>query len=250
MSPPRSGSRARRSAGRPYVICHMVPSVDGKIVTRDWPLPRGLLSEYERTAASFAADAWIIGRISMEPYAGKAALPSRSARARFPRTDFVARSDAPSYAIAIDPAGKLRWEAGSIDEEHVVTILTEQVADRYLAFLRSRGVSYVFGGKKQIDVPTVLRKLRSRFGVRRLLLEGGGKINGSFLRAGVIDELSVLIAPVADGGVGTPTLFDAGEGRGPAQHLKLVSVERRRGDLLWVRYRMRRGKTRAAGARR
>jgi 2,5-diamino-6-(ribosylamino)-4(3H)-pyrimidinone 5'-phosphate reductase len=70
-------------------------------------------------------------------------------------------------------------------------------------------------------------------------LEGGGKINGSFLAAGVIDELSVLIAPVADGGVGTPTLFDAREGPGPARHLKLVSVERRRGDLLWVRYRIR-----------
>ncbi len=143
----RSGSRVGRSSGRPYVICHMVPSVDGRIVTRAWPLQRGLLSEYERTAASFDADAWIIGRISMEPYAGKAALPSSSGRVRIPRTDFVARSDAPSYAIAIDPGGKLRWESGSIGEEHAVTVLTEQVPDRYLAFLRSRGVSYLFGAR-------------------------------------------------------------------------------------------------------
>jgi 2,5-diamino-6-(ribosylamino)-4(3H)-pyrimidinone 5'-phosphate reductase len=145
---------------RPYVICHMVPSVDGRIVTTGWLLSRGVLSEYERTAASFDADAWIIGRISMEPYAGRAALPSSSGRVRIPRTDFVARSDAPSYAIAIDPGGKLRWESGSIDEEHAVTVLTEQVPDRYLALLRSRGVSYLFGGKKQIDLPTVLRPLR------------------------------------------------------------------------------------------
>jgi 2,5-diamino-6-(ribosylamino)-4(3H)-pyrimidinone 5'-phosphate reductase len=224
---------------RPYVICHMVPSVDGRIVTRDWPLPQGILAEYERTAASFEADAWIIGRISMEPYAGKARLPTAARGARLPRTDFVARPDAPSYAIAIDSGGKLRWESGAIDGEHAVTVLTEQVPDHYLAFLRSRGVSYLFAGKSRIDVPTVLRKLRSRFGIRRLLLEGGGKMNGSFLAAGVIDELSVLIAPVADGGVGTPTLFDAREGPGPARHLKLVSVERRRGDLLWVRYRIR-----------
>ncbi|WP_242359964.1 RibD family protein [Anaeromyxobacter sp. SG17] len=224
---------------RPYVICHMVPSVDGRIVTDGWRLPHGLLAEYERTAASFQADAWIIGRISMEPYAGKARLPASTRGARLPRTDFVARSDAPSYAVAIDPGGKLRWESAAIDGEHAVTVLTEQVPDRYLAFLRARGVSYLFGGKSRIDVPTVLRKLRSRFGIRRLLLEGGGKINGSFLAAGVIDELSVLVAPVADGGVGTPTLFDAREGPGPARHLKLVSVERRRGDLLWVRYRIR-----------
>jgi riboflavin biosynthesis pyrimidine reductase len=221
----------------------MVPSVDGRIVTDTWRLPRGLLAEYERTAASFGADAWIIGRVSMEPYAGKAALPARSGRARLPRTDFVVRSDAPSYAIAIDPGGKLRWESAYIDEAHAVTILAEQqVTDRTLAFLRSRGVSYLFGGKSRIDLPTVLRKLRARFGIRRLLLEGGGKINGSFLAAGVIDELSLLIAPVADGAVGTPSLFDAGMGQGPARHLKLLSVERRRGDLLWVRYRVRRGR--------
>lgn len=242
MSSSRSDSRVGGSSKRPYVICHMVPSVDGKIVTKAWSLPRGLLSEYERTAASFDADAWIIGRISMEPYAGNATLPARSGRTRIPRIDFVARSDAPSYAIAIDPGGKLRWDSGSIDEEHAVAILTEQVPDRYLAFLRSRGVSYLFGGKTRVDLPKVLRELQARFGIRKLLLEGGGTINGSFLAAGVIDELSILIAPVADGGVGTPTLFDARKGSGPARHLKLLSVERRRGDLLWVRYRVRRGR--------
>jgi 2,5-diamino-6-(ribosylamino)-4(3H)-pyrimidinone 5'-phosphate reductase len=224
---------------RPYVICHMAPSVDGRIVIDDWPRPRELTDEYERTGESFDADAWIIGRISMEPYAGRARLPTTASRVRIPRTDFVARPDATSYAIAIDPSGKLRWESGSLDEEHAVSVLTEKVPDAYLAFLRSRGVSYVFGGRNAIDLPTVLRKLRTRFGIRRLLLEGGGTINGSFLAAGLIDELSILVAPVADGSVGTPSLFDVKQGSGAARRLKLLSVERRRGDLLWVRYRMR-----------
>lgn len=237
-----SSSPGAGKAGRPYVICHMTPSVDGRIVIDAWRLPRSLSAEYERTASSFDADAWIIGRISMEPYAGRAALPARAGRARIPRTDFVARTDAPSYAIAIDPGGKLRWESDSIDDEHVITVVTEEVPDRYLAFLRSQGVSYLFGGRKRIDLPKVLRKLRARFGIRTLLLEGGGKINGSFLAAGLVDELSILVAPVADGGVGTPTLFDAREGPGPARPLKLLSVERRRDDLLWLRYEVRRGR--------
>jgi 2,5-diamino-6-(ribosylamino)-4(3H)-pyrimidinone 5'-phosphate reductase len=224
---------------RPYVICHMVPSVDGRIVTDGWRVTPGLVTEYERTAATFGADGWIIGRISMEPYAGRARLPAKRGAERITRTDFVARADAPGYAIAIDPHGRLRWESGAIDEDHAIAVLTEGVADRYLAFLRARGVSYLFGGKRRIDLPTVLRKLRARFGILRLLLEGGGKINGSFLSAGLIDELSLLVAPVADGGVGTPTLFDARAGRGPARDLRLLSVERRRGGLLWVRYRIR-----------
>lgn len=84
----------------------------------------------------------------------------------------------------------------------------------------------------------VLAKLRKKFGIRKLLLEGGGKINGSFLAADLIDELSVLIAPVADGSVGTPTLFDVDAGEGPARKLRLISVETLKGDLVWLRYKI------------
>jgi riboflavin biosynthesis pyrimidine reductase len=182
----------------------------------------------------------MIGRISMEPFAGKARVPRRQDAERLPRTDFIAPHGADSFAIALDPGGKLTWESASIDQEHVITVLGEQVGDDYLAFLRSKGVSYVFGGRKELDLPKVLQKLRSAFGIRRLLLEGGGKINGSFLEAGLIDELSILIAPVADGSIGTPSLFDASEGKGPCRPLKLRSVKRLRADVVWLRYRVSR----------
>ena len=224
-------------AKRPYVVCHMVPSIDGRIVIDDWKVPKGLHAAYEATAATFGADAWIIGRISMEPYAGKAVIPARRSRERIPRTDFVAPHDASAFAIAIDPSGKLRWRQGSIDHEHVITVLTEGVSDRYLAFLRDRGVSYVFGGKARIDLKRVLAKLRQYFGIEKLLLEGGGKINGSFLAADLIDELSILIAPVADGTIGAPTLFDTDHAR--PRTWRLTSMERRDGDLVWLRYRRR-----------
>lgn len=227
-----------RDAKRPYVICHMLPSIDGRIVTRGWDVPSAT-REYEKTAATFGADAWIIGRISMEPYAGKARIPARRTREPIGREDFVADHDATSYAIAIDPSGKLRWRANDIDGEHVITILTESVSDRYLAFLRSKGVSYLFGGKSRIDLPRVLAALRARFGIRKLLLEGGGRINGSFLAANLIDELSILVAPIADGGIGTPSLFDAADGRGPARKLKLVSTAKRGGGIVWLRYKVR-----------
>jgi riboflavin biosynthesis pyrimidine reductase len=228
-----------RNRERPYVICHMLPSIDGRIVLRDWKL-KNATREYERTAETFEADAWIIGRISMEPYAGKARVPARKNRERIPRKDFIAEHDASSYAIAVDPSGKLTWRASDIDGEHVITILTEAVTDDYLAFLQSQGVSYLFGGKSRIDLARVLRKLRSSFGIERLLLEGGGKINGSFLAANLIDELSVLVAPVADGSIGTPTLFDVDDRRAPARSLKLMSIDKRAGDIVWLRYKVRR----------
>jgi 2,5-diamino-6-(ribosylamino)-4(3H)-pyrimidinone 5'-phosphate reductase len=228
-----------RDTKRPYVICHMLPSIDGRIVTRGWNV-QNASREYERTAATFDADAWIIGRISMEPYAGKTRIPARKNGARIARQDFIANNGAKSYAIAIDPSGKLTWRANDIDGEHVITILTESVSDDYLAFLQGKGVSYLFGGRSRIDLMKMLQKLRANFGIEKLLLEGGGKINGSFLAANAIDELSILVAPVADGSIGTPSLFDVADGSAHARKLKLVSVEKRGGDIVWLRYTVRR----------
>src|SRR5258708_4019105 len=221
---------------RPYVICHMGPSIDGRIVTAKWSSTGTLFAEYERIGESFKADAWMIGRISMAPYAGKERVPRRPVRSRIPRTDFIAARTG-SYAIAIDPSGKLTWKSNAIDDAHVITVLTERVSDDYLAFLRSKGVSYLFGGRSAIDLRKVLTKLGHAFGIRKLLLEGGGGINGSFLVAGLIDELSVLLFPVADGSTGTPTLFDAKPGRAPARPLRLLSAQRRQGGVVWLRYR-------------
>ena len=227
-----SGANVKR---RPHVICHMLPSLDGRIVLRDWKVDNAT-REYERTAATFDADAWIIGRISMESYAGKARVPAT--RKKIARRDFIARHDASSYAIAIDPSGKLTWRAGEIDGEHVITILTKAVSNAYLAFLQSKGVSYLFGGATRIDLAAVLEKLQSLFGIETLRLEGGGKINGSFLAANLIDELSSLVAPIADGATGTPSLFDVEDRRVPARRLKLLSVEKRGDDILWLRYKV------------
>ena len=67
------------------------------------------------------------------------------------------------------------------------------------------------------------------------MLEGGGKINGGMLRAGLIDEVSVLVAPVVDGRMGTPALFDEDSKGVAPRGLVLEHAERRAGDVLWLR---------------
>jgi riboflavin biosynthesis pyrimidine reductase len=79
--------------------------------------------------------------------------------------------------------------------------------------------------------------LAEHFGIRRLLLEGGGHINGAFLQADLVDEVSLLLVPGIDGRHEIPAVFD---GVNPAQKtavpLKLKSIERREKDALWLRY--------------
>jgi riboflavin biosynthesis pyrimidine reductase len=219
----------------------MMASVDGRIVTGRWPDLGEGWGEYERTGATYGADAWMCGRITMEPLARRVRPEAEVAREHAgsaPREDFRAPGAYDSFAFAIDPSGRLAWEANDIGGDHVVAILSGRVSDEYLAFLRERGVSYLLAGGRDVDLSLALEKIGARFGVRTLLLEGGGRINGGMLRAGLIDEVSLLVVPVADGRTGTPALFDV-QGDDLAPHrLALESIERRADDVLWLRYRV------------
>jgi len=230
-----------RAPRRPRVICHMLASVDGRIVVDRWPITPEGRREYERVHASYAPDGWICGRVTMEPFAGRLRSDDEVAREHTggaPREDFHAPGEHDSFAFAIDASGRLAWETNDIDGDHVVAVLSERVSDVYLAFLRERGVSYLLAGARDVDLPLALEKIGATFGVRTLLLEGGGRINGGMLRAGLIDEVSLLLAPVADGRIGTPALFDVDGDDATPHRLALESVERREDDVLWLRYRV------------
>ena len=225
---------------RPRVICHMVTSVDGRIASGAWPLVEAARTQYEQVHASYNADGWICGRVTMEPFAKKLRRDAEVNREHLgdPREDFVAPGEFDSFAFAVDASGRLAWESNDIDGDHVVAILSERVSNEYLEFLRERGVSYVLAGAREVDLSLALEKVNDLFPVKTLMLEGGGRINGGFLAAGLIDELSLLIAPVADGRMATPALFDADGTDVIPRGLVLDAVERLADDMLWLRYRV------------
>ncbi|MEO8880152.1 MAG: dihydrofolate reductase family protein [Gemmatimonadaceae bacterium] len=229
---------------RPRVICHMMTSVDGRIVTEGWPLSARARKQYELAHAGFDASAWICGRVTMEPFAKRVRSDEEIARERdigmgyVAREDFRAWGEHESFAFAIDPSGRLEWESNDIAGDHVVAILSERVSDEYLAFLRRRGVSYLFAGAREVDLAIALEKIGATFGVQTVLLEGGGGINGGFLSAGLIDEVSVLVVPIADGRVGTAALFDVGGDGATARALVLECVEECSEGVVWLRYRV------------
>ena len=218
----------------------MAASVDGRIVADKWPDAPAVRREYEQIHASYAADGWMCGRVTMEPFAGGVRSDAEVAREYVgpAREDFVAPGAHESFAVAIDPRGRLVWKSNDIDGDHVIAVLCERVSDEYLALLRERGVSFVLAGKNDVDLALALEKIGARFGVRTLMLEGGGRVNGGMLAAGLIDEVSILVVPVADGRVGTPAVFDIERSGAPPRHLTLETVERRSDDMIWLRYRV------------
>lgn len=235
---------ARKSKPLPHVTCHMLGSVDGRIVQKNWAL-KDSAKYFEEPASKIKADAWVVGRVTMEEFSSKRSKAKKPRTGKFevPPGDFVAKKHK-TYAVAIDPHGKCRWDTNMVSTEHVIEVLTEDnVTAEYLDHLRSKAVSYVFGGKTELDLRRVLEKLRALFGIKRVRIDGGGGNNGQFLKAGLIDEFSLVLAPLADGTVGTQSVFDVEEGytRRKATHFKLKSVTRIYGDFLWLRYQVMKG---------
>jgi 2,5-diamino-6-(ribosylamino)-4(3H)-pyrimidinone 5'-phosphate reductase len=227
---------------KPYVICHMVTSIDGKILGERWGrLPRvgdsGKL--FETTAASFGVEAWLVGNTTMKEFAGP---PRRlpAATGRVERKDYVADARARRFAIGADAKGVLRFQQPQVNGDHVVVLVSEKVSDAYLAHLRAAGVSYLFCGRRHVDVRRALRKIGARLRLRKLLLEGGGVFNGSVLAAGEIDEISQVIAPIADGGAGITSVFDipGPPPRMAAARLRLLGHRTLPGGVIWLRYRV------------
>jgi len=222
---------------KPYVICHMLGSVDGRIKQNIWGF-KDHHKYFEEPASKIKADAWLVGRVTMQEFSSKKKYNLGKQKGPIRKDDFVALQPSKTFAVVIDPSGKCFWDNNQVSTEHVIEVLSEQVSGAYLEHLREKNVSYIFGGKKELDLELVLQKLYRLFGIKRVRIDGGGHVNGSFLKAGLIDELSLVLAPLADGTIGAPTIFEAEEGYGKrkATQFKLISVKKIYDDFLWLRY--------------
>lgn len=131
------------------------------------------------------------------------------------------------YTIVADTYGRLRWASGEADGHPLLCITSEDVTEEYLEHLQEQGISWIATGRSRIDLPRAMDMLGDRFGVKRLAVVGGGHICGGFLEAGLVDEVSIMIAPGIDGRQGQTAVFDGIADRGCNPYrLKLESVER------------------------
>ena len=230
---------------KPYVISHMNASVDGRILGSRWrPAENRMAGLFERLHDQLGGGSWLIGRVTGSEYAKAKSYPGRTGQT-YPREAWFTRRDAAAYGIALDAEGKIAWGRSDIGGDPIVVVLTRRVSDAHLAGLRQDGVSYIFAGEQELDLGLALEILNRELGIERLLLEGGGGSNGSFLRAGLIDEISGAICPVVDGSKGAPSLFDSGDKdagvAAPIRSMTLASSEVLEGGVVWLRYRLQNG---------
>lgn len=231
------GARNRRD---PFVVCHMLSSLDGRIDGDFFALPECAAArrEYASLRGFYHCEATLYGTTTALEFAGGEAGSLPRPAQLPPHTDYTAPAKERDYLVAADARGRIGWQSGTYARSgrpaaHIIELLTEQAAPGYLEYLRERGISYIFAGGRQIDFKQALRRLRESFGIERVMLAGGGLINGALLDAGVIDELSVVLAPVIDGGDGA-ALFDSCR----SASLSLIESRELDGGGMWLRYKV------------
>lgn len=230
----------------PKIICHIMSSVDGRLLTERWTEPfngksKGeLMGVYAAIGRKLNADAWMFGKNTLqEGYFPKKFHTSDKTSLAHPIPYLVHKTSSRLFVV-IDPDADILYESSAVRGDRIVTVLPETAPAAYLEYLQQRDISYLFAGVKGDELNAAMKALAETFGVETLSLQGGGIIDGAFLQAGLIDELSLVVYPGIDGSASSPSIFEyIGREQAPARglSLELLSAETVQDGVVWLRYK-------------
>lgn len=123
---------------------------------------------------------------------------------------------------------------------HALVLTSQAAPEAHLSRLRDLGIPYLVVGREHVALPDALELLEERLGVRTVVCTGGGRLGGTMLRQGLVDEIDLELLPFAVGGRETPMLFDAhalARSEWPTR-LELLSSETLEGGRVRLRYRV------------
>lgn len=238
---------------KPYVIIHTLTSLDGRIHAIDLPEFHSAALQYEQLALHanqqvFNIQGYLNGRVTTDHNTTFYRRPDVNELAdNVPEGDFVAQVKVPMYYVSIDPAGRLGWQENIVNygslKSHVVSVLTEKASNAYKDLLRRLNISYIIAGKDKLDNALVLHKLATLFGMERVMIGGGGVLNWSYLQDDLVDEISILMAPITDASPEAPGLFTATAPLTTVEphSFSLIDVKPLKDSTVWLRYTVNKG---------
>lgn len=220
---------------RPYIVCHMMASVDGRI---DCAMTEKLegTKEYYECLQALDVPTTLSGRVTAQLEMAEPGEFEPRDNTPFAKEGFSKKADAAGYSVIVDTKGRLLWSGSTVDEASLIIVTSEQVSKEYLEYLDSKNISWIVCGKMKIDLARATEILADEFDVKRMAIVGGGNINAGFLNAGLLDEISMMFAPGIDGRGGMAASFDGRSMDKEPIHLKLKKVTPYDNGVIWMRY--------------
>ena len=227
------------STALPFVLVNMAMTADGKIATANRrvssfgsPYDQAHLLQLRATADAVMTGARTVDSNPVNLGPGPAKY--RRLRRRRGLAEYNLR-------IIVSRSGTVNPEAHIFHRRFspIIILTTRRVTGGRLKQLRAVASEVKICGSKEINFSRALRWLRTKWGIKRLVCEGGGELNDALFRAHLVDELHLTVCPKVFGGRAAPTIAD-GLGAGnlaDAARLELQS-SRRHGDEMFLVYRV------------
>ncbi|MDD1750751.1 MAG: RibD family protein [Methanothrix sp.] len=237
----------------PKVILHNAVSLDGRI--DGFPID---LFQYYELIATWKEDATLAGSHTFLK-ANSDSPPEDESAFLPPRID---PGDSRALLAIPDSRGRIRtWHyLRSLPYwRGFVALCSQSTPQEYLDYLKERHIDYIIAGQDHVDLRAALQELHSRYGVKVVRVDAGGTLNGQLLRQGLVSEVSLLLYPSLVGGERQSSIFRAPDLQdiaataatastaatdlltGPEDviSLKLMQMERLKGDVIWLRYEVK-----------
>lgn len=221
---------------KPYIICHMMISIDGRI---DCAMTSKLpgVDDYYTSLDEINVPTTVSGRVTAELEMAEPGEFTPKNKEAYGKEGVSKKADVAGYEVVVDTNGKLLWpDAKGLAKPYLI-ITSENVSKEYLTYLDRQHISWIACGKEHVDLARAVEILAEQFGVERMGIVGGSKINTAFLEAGLLDEISLLVGAGIDGRGGMPAVFDGLAMQHDVTKLKLIDVRKFDSDAVWIRYR-------------
>ena len=229
--------RLKQKIAHPFVFVNMAMTADGKIATANRRIASfGSARDHEHLLELRAtADAVMSGARTVDT----AKINMGPGGAKFQKQRL--KQDLAEYNLRIIVSGSgsidPRAEVFRHDFSPIIILTTRRSSTKQLTALRSLATEVKICGDREINFPSALRWLHQKWGVNRLLCEGGGDLNDALFRAGLVDELHLTVCPKIFGGRLAPTIAEGTgfENLAAATKFELKSA-RRVGDEMFLVY--------------
>lgn len=223
---------------RPYIVCYMMTSVDGRIdCAMTGQLPG--VEEYYPLLDELNLQSAVSGRVTAELEIAEQGRYQPKDNTAIGKEAVSKKCDSPSgYDIIVDTKGVLLWKQAEQYEKPMIIVLSEQVTSEYLAYLDEKNISYIVTGENKIDLARVSVILKEQFGIERMGVVGGPTINTAFLDAGLLDEVIILIGAGIDGRASYPPVFNSKDENRKLIPLELVDVKSFASGAVLIRYKV------------
>ena len=117
------------------------------------------------------------------------------------------------------------------------SLCTQRTPSEHLAYLTHNGIKTIDAGTNHVDFRQALEKLSTTLGATVVRVDSGGTLNGVLLRAGLVDELHLLMHPTLVGRTSQKTFFnDLTSENGDAISLRLIESQVETQGILRLSY--------------